>query len=40
MTTRVAPPTDGASGLRVLRVLQAAQRSLITQGQPVMLPME
>ncbi len=36
-----APPlTDGASALRVLRVLQAAQRSLITQGQAVSLPME
>ena len=38
--SRVPPLTNGESGLRVLRVLQAAQRSLITQGQPVMLPME
>lgn len=34
------PLTDGASGLRVLRVLQAAQRSLITHGEPVRLPIE
>jgi predicted dehydrogenase len=40
ITSRTPPLTDGESGLRVLRVLQAAQRSLITQGQPVMLPME
>ena len=40
MVSRKPPLTDGESGLRVLRVLQAAQRSLITQGQPVMLPME
>lgn len=32
--------TDGRSALDVLRVLQAAQRSLVTQGQPVMLPLE
>jgi predicted dehydrogenase len=38
ITTRQAPLTDGESGLRVLRVLQAAQRSLITNGDPVMLP--
>jgi predicted dehydrogenase len=38
--TREAPLTDGASGLRVLRVLQAAQRSLVTNGEPVELPME
>lgn len=33
--TRRAPRTSGENGLRVLRVLQAAQRSLMTQGQPV-----
>ncbi len=38
--TRVPPVTDGQSGLRVLRVLQAAQRSLVTNGQPVNLPIE
>jgi len=32
------PRTDGREGLRVLAVLQAAQRSLITQGQPVVMP--
>ncbi|ACL24874.1 Gfo/Idh/MocA family protein [Chloroflexus aggregans] len=40
ITTRNPPITDGQSGLRVLRVLQAAQRSLITNGQPVHLPMD
>ena len=40
MTTRQPPVTHGESGLRVLRVLQAAQRSLITNGEPVRLPME
>ncbi len=40
IATRRPPLTDGASGLRVLRVLQAAQRSLATNGQPVDLPME
>lgn len=38
--TRCAPLTDGPSGLRVLRVLQAAQRSLVMNGQPVDLPIE
>jgi predicted dehydrogenase len=33
------PLTDGASGLRVLKVLQAAQRSLVINGDPVSLPM-
>jgi predicted dehydrogenase len=33
--TRQPPVTDGASGARVLNVLQAAQRSLITNGEPV-----
>ena len=36
--SRETPRTDGREGLRVLAVLQAAQRSLITQGQPVMMP--
>lgn len=40
ITTRRPPLSDGQSGLRVLRVLQAAQRSLITNGQPVHLPMD
>jgi predicted dehydrogenase len=38
--TRTPPLTDGQSALRVLRVLQAAQRSLIAEGQPVVLPLE
>lgn len=38
--TREPPITDGVSGLQVLKVLQAAQRSLITQGQTILLPME
>jgi predicted dehydrogenase len=38
MATRVPPLTDGGSALSVLRVLQAAQRSLVTQGQPVAIP--
>ncbi len=33
--TREPPLTDGESGLRVLKVLQAAQRSLVTNGEPV-----
>jgi predicted dehydrogenase len=40
IASRAAPLTDGASALRVLRVLQAAQRSLVTQGHPVMMPLE
>ncbi|MEZ0375359.1 MAG: Gfo/Idh/MocA family protein [Candidatus Sericytochromatia bacterium] len=40
LATRLAPITDGESGLRVLKVLQAAQRSLITNGQTILLPME
>lgn len=40
IATRKQPLTDGRSALRVLRVLQAAQRSLVTQGYPVQLPME
>jgi predicted dehydrogenase len=38
--TREPPLTDGPSGLQVLRVLQAAQRSLITNGEPITLPAE
>ena len=38
--TRQPPLTDGASGLRVLKVLQAAPRSLVMNGEPVSLPME
>ncbi len=40
MATRRPPRTDGYSGLRVLKVLQASQQSLITNGQPVALPIE
>ncbi len=40
ITTRQPPVTDGHSGLRVLRVLQAAQRSLVMNGEPVTLPIE
>jgi predicted dehydrogenase len=40
MTTRRPPLTDGQSGLRVLKVLQAAQRSLIMNGEPVTLPID
>lgn len=40
LETRIPPLTDGRSGLRVLKVLQAAQRSLIMNGEPVTLPME
>ncbi len=40
MESRKPPLTDGLSGLRVLRVLQAAQRSLVTNGEPVGLPIE
>jgi predicted dehydrogenase len=35
--TRKPPLTDGASALKVLHVLQAAQKSLTLQGQPVVL---
>ena len=35
IATRTPPLTDGASGLRVLRVLQMAQRSVITNGARV-----
>ncbi|MDQ3817290.1 MAG: Gfo/Idh/MocA family oxidoreductase [Acidobacteriota bacterium] len=40
LETRRPPLTDGSSGLRVLKVLQAAQRSLITNGEVVALPIE
>ena len=40
VATRRPPLTDGQSGLRVLRVLQAAQRSLVTNGEPVHLPID
>jgi predicted dehydrogenase len=40
MRTREAPVTDGYSGLRALQVLQAAQRSLVMNGEPVTLPIE
>jgi predicted dehydrogenase len=38
ITTGTVPLTDGRSGLAVLHVLQAAQRSLSLHGQPVALP--
>jgi predicted dehydrogenase len=38
--SREDPLTDGVSALRVLKVLEAAQRSLITNGEPVALPAE
>ena len=37
ITTRTPPLTDGLSGLRVLKVLELAQRSLEGNGVPVML---
>jgi predicted dehydrogenase len=37
MAARRPPKTDGESGLRVLKVLQAAQRSLMLNGEPVTL---
>lgn len=40
VTTRKPPLTDGRSGLRVLSVLQSAQRSLVMNGEPVALPIE
>lgn len=40
VATRRKPLTDGSSGLAVLKVLQAAQRSLITNGKAVELPIE
>jgi len=38
--TRRPPLTDGESGLQVLKVLEAAQRSLVMNGEPVTLPLE
>ena len=38
--SRQAPLTDGSSGLKVLKILQAAQRSLVTNGEPIILPMD
>ncbi len=35
LATRQPPLTDGESGLRVLQVLQTAQRSLIMNGEPM-----
>ena len=40
IATRQSPLTDGKSGLRVLSVLQAAQRSLVMNGEPVALSLE
>jgi predicted dehydrogenase len=40
IATRRPPLTDGESGTRTLRVLQAAQRSLIMNGEPVSLGLE
>ena len=40
ISTRRPPLTDGQSGLRVLNVLQAAQRSLVMNGEPVALSFE
>lgn len=37
MATRTPPLTDGRSGLRVLQVLGAAQRSLMLNGEPITL---
>lgn len=38
IVSRVQPLTDGRSGLRVLEVLGAAQRSLVLNGEPITLP--
>jgi predicted dehydrogenase len=40
IATREPPVTDGYSGLRVLQVLQSAQRSLVMNGEPVTLSVE
>lgn len=40
ISSRKPPLTDGKSGLRVLNVLQAAQRSLVMNGEPVALSFE
>lgn len=38
LDTRSTPRTDGASGVRVLEILHAAQRSLSADGMPAALP--
>jgi predicted dehydrogenase len=40
IATRQPSITDGESGLRVLKVLQAAQRSLVMNGEPITLPLD
>jgi predicted dehydrogenase len=40
IVTSQPPLTNGRSGQRVLQVLQAAQRSLVMNGEPVTLPIE
>ena len=40
LQSREPPITDGTSGLRVLRVLEAAQKSVSTNGKPVRIPLE
>lgn len=40
METRRSPKTNGADGLRVLKVLEASQRSLTMNGEPVQLEPE
>jgi len=40
MASREEPLTDGSTGVDVLMVLEAAQRSLVTNGAPVSLPIE
>jgi len=37
---RTQPLTDGASGVRVLQILHAAQRSMMTNGQPTSVMMD
>lgn len=40
VTTRETPLTDGENGVRVLRILYAAQQSLMTNGSKVLFTME
>ncbi|MGQ0761908.1 MAG: Gfo/Idh/MocA family protein [Acidobacteriota bacterium] len=40
IVSRRPPVTDGHSGFRVLQVLQAAQRSLVMNGDPISLPIQ
>jgi predicted dehydrogenase len=40
VAARRRPLTDGESGLRVLRILEGAERSLVTHGAPVQFPLE